>query len=273
MKNRLKKYITFGIALLMATTISGCTSDNQENKLATEVINSTEEVMEEATEVINSMEEVTEASNSTEEATENSVAIEGTTLTYIGHATVRVTSSSGKVIYIDPAYYGGDYSMGADLILVTHGHDDHNIISRCTQNENCTIITNKEALVDGEYNKFEIDDIVIEAVPAGGNTNHDVSKCVGYIITVDGITIYHAGDTSMLDTMAQLSEKNIDYAMYPIDGVYNMDAVEATEVANLVGAKNNIPIHENNQGDIKKQDNFIPEGRLVLEYGELIQLK
>ena len=64
--------------------------------------------------------------------------------------------------------------------------------------------------------------------------------------------------------MEELKDKNIDYALYPIDGIYNMDAVEATEVANLVGAKNNIPIHEFNSGDERKQENFTPEGRLEL---------
>lgn len=137
------------------------------------------------------------------------------------------------------------------------------------------MITYREALHDGIYESYDFGNIQIEAVPAGGNSNHNVNRCVGYLVTVDGITIYHAGDTSMLDSMQGLAARKIDYALYPIDGVYNMDAVEATEVANLVGAKNNIPIHEfdNHEEDssaVKKSDIFTPNGRLVLEYGETI---
>jgi hypothetical protein len=61
--------------------------------------------------------------------------------------------------------------------------------------------------------------------------------------------------------------------MYPIDGIYIKDAAEATEVANLVGALFNIPIHEFDQGNSKKSDKFTPAGRLILEYGETITIK
>lgn len=193
------------------------------------------------------------------------------TLTYMGHASVKIKSKSGQVIYIDPYYNKGDYSEGADYILVTHEHDDHNKVDKCTKNENCTIIRSRDALKNEVYQNYDYGDIKIEAVPAGGNDKHSVKICVGYIITVDGIKIYHAGDTSKLDTMAELKDKEIDYALFPIDGEYNMDAKEATEVANIVGAKNNIPIHENDMGDTKKSDNFTPEGKLVLEYGESIK--
>ena len=51
-----------------------------------------------------------------------------------------------------------------------------------------------------------------------------------------------------------------------------MDAVVATEVAKLVGARKNIPIHEFDSKGSKKSDNFTPKGRLVLEYGQTIEL-
>ena len=49
--------------------------------------------------------------------------------------------------------------------------------------------------------------------------------------------------------------------------------VEATEVAELVGACCNITIHEYDQGDSKKSDNFTPKGRMILEYGQTINIK
>ena len=195
-----------------------------------------------------------------------------TTLTYIGHAAVKIVAKDGTVLYVDPNYAEGDYSDAADVLLITHGHSDHQPAASFVAKDSCEKITYQEALVNGEYKHFDVGPFSIQAVAAGGNPNHDINVCVGYLITVDGITIYHAGDTSKIDQMEELKDKNIDYALYPIDGIYNMDAVEATEVANLVGAKNNIPIHEFNSGDERKQENFTPEGRLELQYGETIKL-
>ena len=195
-----------------------------------------------------------------------------TTLTYIGHASVKIVAQDGSVLYIDPNYYKGDYTDLADVILVTHQHDDHKPYYKVKLKEGGKQIENRDALVKGEYKKYEIGPFKIEAVAAGGNPNHDVRYCVGYLVSVDGFTIYHAGDTSKIEQMKDLSSRNIDYAMYPIDGIFNMDAVEATEVAKLVGAKNNIPIHEFDSEGSKKSDNFTPKGRLVLEYGQTIEL-
>ena len=47
------------------------------------------------------------------------------TLLYQGHGSLRLTTDSGRVIYIDP-FAGEGYDAPADLILVTHQHHDHN---------------------------------------------------------------------------------------------------------------------------------------------------
>lgn len=196
-------------------------------------------------------------------------------LTFIGHASVKIKSKEGDVVYIDPYYPEGDYNEAADYILVTHDHSDHNVISLCNQKESCQVITWSDALKDGEYMSYENESgtIKIEAVPSGGNPNHTVKSCVGYIVTVDGISVYHAGDTSMSEEKKLIAEKHIDYAMYPIDGVYNMGPEEATEVANLVGATYNIPIH-GNDGKLKEDsERFTPEGKMSLAESEMIFLE
>lgn len=196
------------------------------------------------------------------------------TLTYIGHATVKIKTKDNKVIYIDP-YYDDEkqYKEEADYILITHEHSDHNDIDKCKQKEKTVVIRSADSLVDGEYKTFEYDNLKIEAVPSGGNDNHSTKNCVGYIVTVDGVSIYHAGDTSMNDGLKEIANKDIDYAMYPIDGIYNMDAEEATKVADMIGAKNNIPIHDYDEEGTKKADKFNPKGKLELKYGETISIK
>lgn len=195
-----------------------------------------------------------------------------TTLTFIGRASVKLVTKEGKVIYIDPYYPLGDYSEPADYILITHEHSDHNDPSICTQNEGCEIIKWSDALVDGEYKSYDFGNIKVETVPSGGNINHSVTNCVGYIVTVDGVSVYHAGDTSMSDGLKTLIGKHIDYAMYPVDGEYNMGPEEASEVANMIGATNNIPIHGNYRLFAKQCEEFSADGKLVLTDGETIVL-
>lgn len=254
----MKKQILLATTMLALLAFSAC----GDSKANVEVPSTTD--------FVEKNEEVTEVEEEPEETGEKE-EIMGTSLTYIGHASVKIKSKEGVVIYIDPNYMDYDYEDEADIILVTHGHDDHKPCSKVKLKDGGKQLTNLQMLKDGEYKTEEINGVTIEAVPAG-NQNHDIKYCVGYIVTVDGIKIYHAGDTSTLDTMSELASKNIDYAMYPIDGVYNMDAVEATSVANTVKAKHNIPIHEFNEGNDNKADNFTPEGRLVLEYGETIEI-
>lgn len=195
----------------------------------------------------------------------------GAKLTFLGHASCKLVTSAGTVVYIDPAYSQGDYTEEADIVLVTHGHSDHNVVSLVAQKGDCQVITHKEALVEGVYNSYTIKDVTIDAVAAGGNANHSIRDCVGYVLSFDGISLYHAGDTSYIEQMDSLAERNIDYAMYPVDGVYNMGPEEAMQVADTVGARFSIPIHPDYPGS-KKFEEFNPEGVLRMEYGQTIDL-
>jgi len=162
-------------------------------------------------------------------------------LYYQGHGSYRITASDGRVMYVDP-YAGDGYEPPADIVLITHQHHDHNKIRLIRQKPGCTVITNKEALAGGRYNKFSIDGIEIEAVMAR-NLMHSPRKCVGYLIFMDELKIYASGDTSKTEKMKDFASLKLDYAILCCDGIFNMGLKESAECAALIGAKHNIPIH------------------------------
>ena len=203
-------------------------------------------------------------------------AVSGHKLLYQGHGSLRIVTAEGKVIYVDP-YAGKGYDLPADLILVTHGHQDHTAVDLIkNRNDGCQIITYKEALVNGEYKTFDLGYAVVEAVQAGNNRNHDIKVCVGWLITLpDGMTIYATGDTSTTDQMAELAERNIDYAFFVCDGKYNMDIDEAVSCAKLVNARHSIPYHmaPGKLFDQKRAEKFDAPNRLIIPAGEEIILE
>jgi len=194
-------------------------------------------------------------------------------LYYQGHGSYRLTSGEGRVIYVDP-HAGDGYGPHADVILVTHQHSDHNQIQKCVRKRGCRVITNEEALAGGRHNRFDVDGISIQAVEAN-NRMHSPEKCVGYIITLDGVKIYASGDTSKTGQMKTFSELELDYALLCGDGIFNMGLKEAAECARLIGSKHNIIIHLNPAAlfDRKKAQAWDAPNKLILEPGQEITLE
>lgn len=189
------------------------------------------------------------------------------TLTLIGHASVKIKTSSGAVIYIDP-YHPGDYSEGADLILVSHEHSDHNKVALVTQNEGCLLLRTRQTInPDGSYNMFEHMGVTVEPFPAA-NKNHKRDQINGYLLGFDGLVVYFASDTDKISEMESLAPRNVDYALLPIDGQYNMGAQEAMQCAALIGARHNIPMHFFSADPAA----FRPENLLFIPYGESVAL-
>ena len=197
-------------------------------------------------------------------------------LLYQGHASLRITTAEGKVIYIDP-YAGTGYNLPADLILITHSHSDHTAVGLIeTKNPDCQTITYAEALVAGEHKTFDLGFVTVEAVEAGNNPNHNINVCVGYILTFkDGKTVYVSGDTSKTAQMATFAARNLDYAFFCCDGVYNMGMDEAIECALLVGAKHSIPYHlvSGQNFNRERAELFNVPNRLIIADGEEIGLQ
>ena len=200
----------------------------------------------------------------------------GHRLLYQGHGSLRIVTAEGKVIYVDP-YAGEGYDLPADLILVSHGHQDHNAVGLIkNRNEGCRVITNTDALVNGEYKTFDLGFAKVEAVQAGNNRNHDIKVCVGWLITLSGgVSVYATGDTSTTEQMAQLAGRDIHYAFFVCDGRYNMDLDEAAACAKLVNARHSIPYHmaPGKLFDPARAEAFDAPNRLILPAGEEISLE
>ena len=197
-------------------------------------------------------------------------------LLYQGHGSLRITTPEGKVIYVDPSA-GVGYDASADLILVTHPHNDHTALHLIqTRNSDYQIITHTEALVGGEYKVFDLGYVIVEAVQAGNNPNHSINLCVGYILTLsDGVSIYISGDTSTTEQMAEFAERKLDYAFFCTDGRFNMGIEEAIACADLVKARHSIPYHilPGALFDQALAEQFTAKNRLIIAAGEEIILE
>ena len=205
-----------------------------------------------------------------------SSALAAPKLLYQGHGSLRITTEDNKVIYIDP-YAGEGYDLPADLILVSHGHPDHNAVDLiASRSDDCQIITNTDALVKGEYKTYDLGFATVEAVQAGNNKNHDINVCVGWLVTLPGgISIYATGDTSTTEQMSELANRDIHYAFFVCDGKFNMDLEEASACAELVQARHSIPYHmaPGQLFDRERAEKFEGPGKMIIAAGEEIELE
>lgn len=170
-------------------------------------------------------------------------------LTWLGHAGFMLRAA-GKVLYIDP--YKVSHGDKADIILITHDHYDHldpGSISSISKEDTVLIAPKacKEKLKGMKEikpgNLIEEQGINIMAVPAYNRSKqfHPRGSGVGYVLTMGGKTVYHAGDTDSIPEMSDLGD--VDIALLPVGGTYTMDAREAAEAADRIGAEVTIPMH------------------------------
>ena len=182
------------------------------------------------------------------------------------HSSIKF--SKEKIIYFDPFKIKEEYK-DADIIFITHSHYDHfseEDIEKVRKENTVILITNdlyektlnlgfkKENIIIVEPNKeYKIDNIEIKTIPAY-NINKKFhlkqNDWVGYIIKIEDITYYIAGDTDITDENKKVK---CDVAFVPIGGTYTMNFKEASDLINIIKPKIAVPIH---YGDIVglKQD-------------------
>jgi len=177
-------------------------------------------------------------------------------IAWLGHDSFRLSGS--KIVYIDPWHIAAG-APPADLILITHEHSDHfDKGDIATIRQPSTVIVAPAEVtrqVEGETRTVAPGDTVTVAgvtvhAVAAYNTNkfrepgavfhpREDGK-VGYVVELDGTTYYHAGDTDVIDEMAEIE---VDVAMIPVSGTYVMTADEAAVACGKLRAGVVIPMH------------------------------
>lgn len=186
------------------------------------------------------------------------------------HSSIRIRAD--KIIYIDPFQIDGN-PKDADVLFITHDHFDHfspEDIKKVFKNDTTFVIPEAMREVCGPLlakenelicvkpgQKMNVAGIEIETI-AAYNMNKEFhpkeNGWVGYILNLNGIRCYVAGDT---DITEENKKVNCDIAMIPIGGTYTIDAEEAAEFINGIKPEIAIPIHYGNiVGKLEDADVF-----------------
>ena len=191
------------------------------------------------------------------------------TITCIKHASMEI-NYDGIEIQVDPVGMWlkpeTDYATfpKANIILITHEHKDH--FDREAIHQIRTPATSiyvnqavfghfKNGFVMRNSDKVQYSaDISIEAVPAYNTTPdhqqfHPKGRDNGYILTLDGLRIYIAGDTEDIPEMADL--KDIDIAFLPCNQPYTMTVDQCINAARIIKPKVLFPYHYNDTPVLK----------------------
>ena len=182
---------------------------------------------------------------------------------WTGHDGFRVQNDF--ILYFDP--YQLNSPQPADIILITHEHFDH-----FSEKDISKIISSKTLLIcpyeledkasafpsknvflrPWEEYKTSLSNISVKAIPAyninkfrapGIPFHPKEDNKLGYVVSIAGIKIYHAGDTDNIPEMKKLRELKIDIALLPVSGTYVMTPEEAAEAAEIIEPKVAIPMH------------------------------
>ena len=205
-------------------------------------------------------------------------------ITFIKHGSLQIAYDN-FLIQVDPVSMFADYSTfpKADVILITHEHEDHldpKAIEALTKENTVPVMNESSAKKSGNTkakimkngDKMELpNQIILEAVPAYNTTPgreqfHPRSRDNGYILTIDGLRIYIAGDTEDIPEMKNL--KNIDVAFLPVNQPYTMTVAQAVNAAKMFSPKVLYPYHFGNT-DVKPLKELLKDSSIEVRLREM----
>ena len=177
---------------------------------------------------------------------------------WLGHDSFVLEGS--KTIVFDPYRARGNYR--ADVLFITHEHFDHlseDDIKRFSD-QSTTIVAPR--ICESQLRGFKLEKLFMEAgstdetkgikIEAISAYNIDKFRSfgrvfhpkedgrVGYIVTLDGVRFYHAGDS---DAAPEMKAVVADVAFLPVSGTFVMTAEEAAEAARAMNIKVAVPMH------------------------------
>lgn len=184
----------------------------------------------------------------------------GISFHWLGHDGFRISDGT-KTIYIDPYQLGKAQheKNDADIVFISHNHFDHLSLDdlRHVIGKKTSIVAAKECLDQLKAARAaEVlgvapgDKVTVQGMPveilAAYNTNKKFhpkeDNKVGFVITINGIRIYHTGDA---DDIPEMIAAKPDIALVPVSGTYVMTAEEAARAVNekIKPKKMAIPMH------------------------------
>ena len=225
-------------------------------------------------------------------------------ISYHGHSVVKV-ETDGKTIIFDPFITGNSSTdlsvdnLKVDVILLTHGHNDHvgDTVELAKKNDALVIAPFELATflswkgvkvhpmhIGGSYT-FDFGKVKLTHAFHGSSYEDEENQTITYtgmpagiLLTIDGKTMYHAGDTALFSDMKLIGELNsIDVAFLPIGDNFTMGIEDALIAAQWLRAKKVVPIHYNTfqiiEQDPTEFTNKLPEDvGVLLNVGESIEL-
>ncbi|TGB04066.1 metal-dependent hydrolase [Halobacillus salinus] len=224
-------------------------------------------------------------------------------VSFHGHAVVTV-EANGKTILFDPFISNNGNTdlkadeVKADVILLTHGHNDHvgDTFDIAKRNDAQVVAPfeladylgnkglNAHPMYIGGAHEFDFGQVKFTQAFHGSSFTEEDGTIVytgmptGILLTIDGKTIYHAGDTGLFTDMKMIGERNdIDLAFLPIGDNFTMGPDDALTAAEWLNAKQVVPIHYNtfdliNQDGEAFASKVSPGKGKALKPGESIEL-
>jgi len=196
---------------------------------------------------------------------------------WLGHDSFRLDGTA--TVYIDPWKLPAG-PPPASLVLVTHDHFDHLSLPDIDAIAGPDTVVVGPASVTGQVRSLEtvtvapgdsasVAGVEVLAVPAynldkfraPGEPYHPrESGGVGYVVALDGVRYYHAGDT---DVVPEMADVRCEVALLPVGGKFTMTWEEAVEACDLIGPAVAVPMHYGEIiGDSRDAERFRDHSRV-----------